>query len=182
MASSKNGGKGAGGEWISTENALLALAACLVFVASFYYFLGQPREHDVRGLRVLSTGDPYTEMKAILGEKVTAIKAVAYPGEDERNSYLTLVTAEIASAFTATGRNASIFAYVPDAKNASEMLIGCLPENGYCTSERVVVQLDGCNCMRIEGGKIYVLYDVEKIKDPRLRTQLRGVFGVVLQA
>ncbi|MEK6954969.1 MAG: hypothetical protein AABX01_08200 [Candidatus Micrarchaeota archaeon] len=179
MVAGKSGGKEGG--LLSSENIIIALLAMLIFITSFYFFSTQLREHDVRGLKVLSRGDPLTEMTSILSGSKTTIKAFAYPGEDARNSYVALLTAEIAGAFSASGRNVSTYAYVPEEVNSTQRYIGCDESTDFCSNEKIVVQLDPCNCMRISDGKIYVLYEEEKIKQPSLRTQLRGVFGGVLR-
>ncbi|MFH1751177.1 MAG: hypothetical protein ABH863_05855 [Candidatus Micrarchaeota archaeon] len=178
MAQKTKGNNASANNPISPEMAIIAVIAILAFAVSAYYFSGQLREHDVRGLKVLSKGDPELEMRSALSGKII-IKAYAFPGEDIRNSYVALVTAEIAGALSSANRNSSTFAYVAEAANASERLIGCTTETDFCSNEKLVVQIDPCNCLKIEDGKIYVLYDIDKLKQDALRVQLRGVFGGV---
>lgn len=181
MAKENRKGKGGSGPF-NPEIALIAILAILAFAASYYYFSSQLREHDVRGLKVLSKGDPLTEMKSILAGGRVVIKSFAYPGPDERNSYIALMTGEIAGAFSASGRNSSVFALVPEATNESERQIGCSEETNFCSGERVEIRIDACNCIKIEGGKIYILYEQEKLKQTPLRTQIRGIIGGVLKS
>ncbi len=165
----------------TTDNAILAVLALLIFAASFYFFSAQLREHDVRGLRVFSKTDPYEEMKAAIGDGKVIIKQYLYPGEDERNSYVGLVSAELAGTFSAFNRSVAAFGYVPEEQNESIKLINCINTTDFCSNENIAVQLSDCNCLRIQDGKISVLYDKDKLKDPALRVQLRGVIGGVLK-
>ncbi|MFH0971452.1 MAG: hypothetical protein V1835_02690 [Candidatus Micrarchaeota archaeon] len=166
----------------SYEIGILAVLAILIFVASFYFFSSQLREHDVNGLRVLSRGDPYKEMSALFTGKKVIIEAYTFPGKDDRNSYVSLLTAEIAGAFGAMNKSAAVYAYAPEEKNLTERLVGCTNQTDFCSNEKIVVQLDDCNCVKVEGGKVYVLYSIDKIKEQALRTKLRGMFGGILKS
>ncbi|MFH1257669.1 MAG: hypothetical protein ABIG96_02585 [Candidatus Micrarchaeota archaeon] len=166
----------------TTEYAMLAVLGILVFTASFYFFSSQLREHDVKGLKVLSKGDPYDEMASVFSPNRLVLKQYLYPGEDERNSYVGLVAAEIAGAFSYFNKSLYSYGFVPDEKNESMRLINCVNNTDFCSNEKVVVKLDSCNCLKIENGIVNVLYDKERLKEDALRVQLRGVFGGVLMA
>lgn len=166
---------------INSEMAITAVLVVLIFLGAFYFFSSQVREYQVHGLKVLSKGEPYAQMSQILSPIRLAAKQVLVPGEDNRNSFIGLVSAEIIYSLGMVGKNVSVFAYVPEETNESARFIGCAIENNNCQSQQIVFQLDDCNCLRVQDGIIQVLYSMEKLKDKSLRVQLRGVIAGAAQ-
>ncbi len=166
---------------LNYELAMFAVLAILVFLATYQYLSSQLREHDIRGVKFLSKGDPYIEMKGIFSGGHIVIKEVLYPGEDQRNSYVGVVGAEIAGVFPLFNKTVGAYGYVPEEINESERFILCTKDTNFCSGEDIIVQLHECNCVKIQDGKVQILFEADKLKEDALRLQLRGIIGGVLQ-
>ena len=152
----------------------------IVLLASYFFFSKQLREFDVKGLKVLAKSDPAVEFKEILRNDKIIMKEYLYPNEDERNSYVGLVAGEIAGAFSIFNRSIIAYGYVPEETDPKKQYINCVEKTNFCSSEKIVVQISDCNCVKLEDGIIYVLYEKERLKEDPLRVRLRGILGGIL--
>ncbi|MFH1106508.1 MAG: hypothetical protein V1787_01285 [Candidatus Micrarchaeota archaeon] len=159
---------------------LLAIGALVAASAFVYLRYIQLHAVQVNGLMLYSL-DPANELKAVLGTGKVILREELFEGNDERNSVVAALGAEIAGTYSRRQRVIFIYGHVADAPE-NESWVNCVGETDNCKNERIIVRLDPCNCLRIEGGRLYVLFDEKTAKDPQTRTRLSGVVNGVLEA
>ncbi len=152
----------------------------LAFAMSFLYvkFL-QPKAFDVNGLKVISARPPGEELPALLAENPLILREELFPGNNSQNAVVGVVGAEMASVFGENQRTLGVYGHVAGAP-AGQEFVNCVQETRNCSGERIVVKLDPCNCLKVEGGKLYVLYTEEEAKKTETRLKLRGLLNAVL--
>lgn len=161
----------------------IAVILALMFAMSFLYvrFL-QPKEWNVNGVKVVSARPPSEELPPLLaGTGALILREELYAGNDSRNAVVGVLGAQVASAFAANNRTLSIYGHVQGASAGAD-LVNCVSETHQCKDERIVVKMDACNCVRSEGGTLWVLYDEATAKMVGTRTAIAGLFNSILRA
>jgi hypothetical protein len=159
----------------------LAAIIVLAIAVSFVYFrFIMPQAVQANGL-TLYARSPAADLKRALGEGRVTMREELFPGNDERNSIVGAVGAEIGYAYSNHSRTLSIYGHI-DGLPDTEAWVNCGNDTGNCSGEKIVVRLDPCNCLKAEGGRLYVLFDEEHAKAADTRVRLGGVVNGVLEA
>ena len=182
MSEKPEGEKTKGPKETASNNQWLYLGLILVlaFAMSFLYirFL-QPKEFNVNGLKIVSARPPGEELPALFSGDPVIFREELYEGNSSKNSVVGAVGAEMANAFGDNKRTATLYGHVAGAPKGEEY-VNCVKETRNCTQERVVIKLDPCNCLKVENGKLYVLFTQEEAMKPQTRLNLRGLVNAVL--
>ncbi len=159
----------------------LAAIIVLGMAISFVYFRYiQLQSVQVNGLALYARA-PADDLKKVLGGGKVILREELFAGNDERNTVVGALGAEIAGAFSRNNRVLAIYGHVEGVPN-EQAWVNCISDTGNCTGERIVVKLDPCNCLKIDGGKMYVLFDEQAAKSVDTRIRLAGVVNGVLEA
>ena len=162
-------------------NGYLAAIIVLAIAMSFAYFrFIQPQAVQVNGL-TLYARSPAGDLKRALGEGRLILREELFPGSDGRNAVVGALGAEIAASYSTHNRVLSIYGHI-DGLPDEQAWVNCGNDTDNCRNEKIVVRLDSCNCLKIEGGKMYVLFDEEAAKAADTRVKLGGVINGVLGA
>lgn len=159
----------------------LAAIVVLAVAVSFVYFrFIQVQAVQANGL-TLYARDPAGDLKRALGGGKVILREELFAGNDERNTIVGALGAEIAGAYSRHNRALAIYGHVEGAPD-EQAWVNCIDETGNCSGERIVVKLDSCNCLRIEGGKMHVLFDEDFAKSAETRVRLAALVNGVLEA
>ncbi|MFH1200703.1 MAG: hypothetical protein V1708_06580 [Candidatus Micrarchaeota archaeon] len=161
--------------------AYIAAIIILAGASSFVYFRYiAAHATDANGL-TLYARFPAEELRTAISTGKVIIREELFAGGDDRNTVVGVVGAEISGAYSRNNRVTYVYGHIDGAQN-EDAWVNCLNETDYCAHERIIVRIDPCNCLRIEGGKLYVLFDEETAKNAATRTALSGIINGVLRS
>ena len=167
---------------LSWEHIVLAAVFVLVFFGIAYYLRFQNLQvHSVYGVKVLSAGDARLALAQSLSPEKIVMEVDVYSNpqlEDNRNGLISALSADVAYAVSSGGKKVSVYGKVVDT---GEYVNGsCSVETNFCANPQIVLTVDDCNCVKVQGGVISVLYDKQHLSDADLRYTLRGMFGGIV--
>jgi hypothetical protein len=139
------------------EALVLAIVGIGVFSAIVLFALSnQPSEKKVNGVIVKSG---WQEVKDALSSDRLVSEARMYSGQSELNSALSVLMVQVADEARKAGKELWTYGTVPGEEN-----IGCTDETNNCSNPNIVLLIGECNCIYVDGGKVFVEADSETVK------------------
>ena len=171
--------KGKGG--ITWEHVALIFVFVAILVAAAYFTRSVlPSTHNVYGLKVVSAGDPEEAMKFALAKPSLLIELRVFDNHnatDSRNGALSLMAGTVAQAVGESGKKAAVYGKYADKDGFVPG--SCSKETNFCSNPDIVVEISGCNCLRVQNGRLQILYDEASMKNQTLLYAIGGVVGGV---
>jgi len=146
------------------ETAVIVIVALAVFAGVFYFATNKARSNEtlVEGSLLVKSSNPLDDIQKRIPENKVYVEQRLYAGNDSKNSYIAIMSAEITRGLALRGLNVSVYAIVQGGENVC-------PE-GVCSGARIVVAVGGCNCIYFNDTQIVVEGDEKFLGDQAVRT------------
>ncbi len=137
---------------VDKSTLLAAVIGVAVFAAVFFALSGllKPREQVINGVLVQAE-NPREAIAGALAPQAL-VEHIAVADENESIPGRAAAAAEIASALAVAGKNVTVQGSI-----RGEYCVNEKQERVECGAPSVLVNYSGCNCVRVESGKLYVL-------------------------
>ncbi|MFH1056395.1 MAG: hypothetical protein V1717_01195 [Candidatus Micrarchaeota archaeon] len=134
---------------VEKEVVALGVIVLLVFAGVFYFASQKPAETLIENSLLVKSKDPIEDVsKRLLLERIL-VEQRLYAQNDTRNSFIAIMSSEIARALALRGKNVTVYGIV---EGGGENV--CFETN--CTGASIVVKSGTCDCVFFEGEKVFV--------------------------
>ena len=132
------------------EIVLLAVVFIAIAAAVFFFLSSRNAAGDtlIENSLLVKSKDPVGDIQKRIPEKFVRIEQRLFAGNTSNNSYVAIMSSEIARGLALRNLNVTAYAIVEGGDNV------CFGTD--CTGASIIVQLGGCNCMRFDETRVIV--------------------------
>ncbi len=145
------------------ELIVIAIVLFVVFAGVFFFLSNKSASGDtlVENSLLVKSSDPVGDIQKRIPEKRVLIEQRLFEGNSSKNSFITIMSSEIARGLSLRALNVTVYAIVEGGENV------CFGTD--CTGASIIVQVGACNCVYFDPTHIIVEGDEKFLSDQSVR-------------